>query len=51
MQFPVLPIQVAAGKDEPTAADWADVLATFPLFAGTPRRRLRALVEGATLAE
>jgi len=51
MQFALLPIQLATRKDQPTDADWADVLATFPLFAGTPKRQLRALVEDATFAE
>ena len=37
--------------DRPTAADWADVLATFPLFAGVGKRRLRKLTRNATLAE
>jgi len=37
--------------DRPTASDWADVLATFPLFAGTSKRRLRELARSATLVE
>jgi CRP-like cAMP-binding protein len=37
--------------DRPTPSDWADVLATFPLFAGVSKRRLRKLVRHATLAE
>jgi CRP/FNR family cyclic AMP-dependent transcriptional regulator len=32
-------------------ADWARVLATFPLFAGVSRRRLRSVVRHATVAE
>jgi CRP-like cAMP-binding protein len=31
--------------------DWADVLATFPLFAGVRKRHLRRLVRGARFAE
>ena len=31
--------------------DWADVLATFPLFAGVGKRQLRKLVRNATFAE
>jgi CRP-like cAMP-binding protein len=37
--------------DQPTAADWADVLATFPLFTHVSKRRLRKLARKATLAE
>jgi CRP/FNR family cyclic AMP-dependent transcriptional regulator len=36
--------------DQPTPADWADVLAGFPLFTGVSKRRLRKLVRTATLA-
>lgn len=32
-------------------SEWADVLATFPLFAGAGRRALRRLVEHACFAE
>src|SRR5690242_1783885 len=32
-------------------ADWAEVLATFPLFSGLDKRRLRKLARQATLAE
>jgi hypothetical protein len=32
-------------------SDWAEVLATFPLFSGIPQRRLRKLVRNATIAE
>jgi CRP-like cAMP-binding protein len=31
--------------------DWAEVLATFPLFAGVRKRRLRKLVRHASFAE
>jgi CRP-like cAMP-binding protein len=34
-----------------TEADWAEVLATFPLFAGVSKRQLRKLVRSATFAE
>ena len=32
-------------------SDWAEVLATFPLFSGIAKRRLRKLVRNATVAE
>ena len=38
-------------SDQPTARDWADVLAGFPLFTGISKRRLRKLAREATLAE
>jgi CRP-like cAMP-binding protein len=38
-------------SDRPSAGDWADVLATFPLFAGASKRNLRKLVRKATFAE
>jgi CRP-like cAMP-binding protein len=34
-----------------TDRDWADVLATFPLFAGVGKRQLRKVVRNATFAE
>jgi CRP/FNR family transcriptional regulator, cyclic AMP receptor protein len=34
-----------------TPGDWANVLATFPLFTGVSKRRLRKLARNATLAE
>jgi CRP-like cAMP-binding protein len=37
--------------DQPTAKDWAGVLATFPLFTGVSTRRLRKLARHATCAE
>jgi CRP-like cAMP-binding protein len=37
--------------NQPTPGDWADVLATFPLFTGISKRRLRKLARRATLAE
>jgi CRP-like cAMP-binding protein len=37
--------------DQPTSGDWADVLASFPLFTGVSKRRLRRLACSATLAE
>jgi len=37
--------------DRPTASDWADVLATFPLFAWTSKRRLRELARSARFVE
>ena len=38
-------------EDRAGAGDWADVLATFPLFAAVGKRRLRKLVRSATFAE
>jgi CRP-like cAMP-binding protein len=38
-------------RDYATPADWAEVLAAFPLFAGIAKRRLRELVQHATFAE
>jgi CRP-like cAMP-binding protein len=43
--------QAALTWDRPTAGDWADVLATFPLFSGVRKRQLRKLVREATFAE
>jgi len=37
--------------DRPSAGDWADVLATFPLFTGVRKRQLRKLVHEASFAE
>jgi len=37
--------------EQTNADDWADVLATLPLFEGVGRRRLRRLAEQATIAE
>jgi hypothetical protein len=37
--------------DHAGPSDWAGVLATFPLFSGLPRRRLRRLVRNAPVAE
>jgi CRP-like cAMP-binding protein len=37
--------------DHASPADWAAVLATFPLFADVAERRLRALARHATFAE
>jgi CRP/FNR family transcriptional regulator, cyclic AMP receptor protein len=47
MQIPALTPQ----WDRPTAGDWANVLATFPLFTGVSRRRLRKIARTGTLAE
>jgi CRP/FNR family transcriptional regulator, cyclic AMP receptor protein len=41
----------AVDHDRGSVTDWADVLATFPLFSGLSRRRLRKLVRGASFAE
>jgi CRP-like cAMP-binding protein len=37
--------------DQATLADWVEVLATFPLFSGIAKRRLRKLVRHATFSE
>jgi CRP-like cAMP-binding protein len=37
--------------DQPSTDDWAKVLATFSLFSGISKRRLRKLVRHATIAE
>lgn len=37
--------------DQPSAGDWARVLATFTLFSGISKRRLRKLVRHAKVAE
>ena len=37
--------------DQPSIDDWATVLATFSLFSGISKRRLRKLVRRATIAE
>jgi CRP/FNR family cyclic AMP-dependent transcriptional regulator len=47
LQMPALQPQ----WDRPTAGDWADVLATFPLFTGVSKRRLRKIARNGTLAE
>ena len=47
MQMPALQPQ----WDRPTAGEWTDVLATFPLFTGVSKRRLRKIARNGTLAE
>jgi CRP-like cAMP-binding protein len=37
--------------DRPTASDWADILASFPIFEGVANRRLRKLARKASTAE
>jgi CRP/FNR family cyclic AMP-dependent transcriptional regulator len=37
--------------DQPSTDDWAQVLATFSLFSGISKRRLRKLVRHATITE
>ena len=44
-------MQPIGSWDQAGAADWTDVVATFPLFSGIPKRRLRKLVKQATFAE
>jgi CRP/FNR family transcriptional regulator, cyclic AMP receptor protein len=38
-------------SDQPSSRDWADVLATLPLFSSVPKRRLHRLARQATFAE
>jgi CRP-like cAMP-binding protein len=38
-------------EERATDGDWAEVLATFPLFSGVSKRRLRKLVRGAAFSE
>jgi CRP-like cAMP-binding protein len=38
-------------RERATPSDWARILATFPLFAGVPKRRLRELARQATFKE
>jgi CRP-like cAMP-binding protein len=38
-------------EERASDADWAEVLATFPLFAGIGRRQLRKFVRNATFEE
>jgi CRP-like cAMP-binding protein len=49
--IPMAPLGLTETWDRAGAADWADVLAEFPLFSGIAGRRLRALVRHATFAE
>jgi CPA1 family monovalent cation:H+ antiporter len=50
MQLALPPVGLGY-RDYATPADWAKTLATFPVFAGIPRRRLRELAQDATFAE
>ena len=50
-QIPMQPGGLMNTWDHASATDWTDVLATFPLFSGVPKRRLRKLVRLATFAE
>jgi CRP-like cAMP-binding protein len=49
--MPIAPYGLAGNWDRTEPADWAGVLAGFPLFSGIPRRRLRALARHATFTE
>jgi CRP-like cAMP-binding protein len=51
MQVPMQPQGLMGYWDHPSANDWAKVLATFPLFSGISKRRLRKLLRQATVAE
>jgi CRP/FNR family cyclic AMP-dependent transcriptional regulator len=48
--IPMQPAGLMGYWDHVTPADWAEVLAAFPLFSGIPNRRLRKLVRSATFA-
>ena len=50
MQMAIPPVGLGY-RDQASPADWAEILATFPLFDGIPKRRLRDLVRHATFAE
>jgi len=43
--------QIEPWNPRTSSSDWADVLASFPLFSGIAKRRLRSLVEESTVAE
>jgi CRP/FNR family cyclic AMP-dependent transcriptional regulator len=45
------PQSLTRNWDHPSAGDWAQVLATFSLFSGINKRRLRKLVRHAKVAE
>jgi len=49
--MPMQPFGLIEYWDHAGPADWAEVLATFPLFSGLDKRRLRKLARQATLAE
>jgi CRP/FNR family transcriptional regulator, cyclic AMP receptor protein len=51
MQTPILPGGLMGHWDHVTDADWAEVLAAFPLFTGVAKRKLRKLVRHSTFAE
>ena len=44
-------LAIKVNADRPTDGDWAEVLARIPLFAGVPKRQLRALARSAKTAE
>lgn len=50
-QIPTVPLGLTGDWNHAGPADWAEVLAGFPLFAGIAKRRLRGLARQATLAE
>jgi len=49
--MPMQPFGLMGYWDHAAPADWAEVLATFPLFSGLDKRRLRKLARQATFAE
>jgi CRP/FNR family transcriptional regulator, cyclic AMP receptor protein len=50
MQLP-MPIVISDDRDRVTPSDWARILATFPVFEGIAKRRLRELARESTFAE
>jgi CRP/FNR family transcriptional regulator, cyclic AMP receptor protein len=50
MDLTLLPVRLEL-RDYARPADWADILATFPVFAGISKRRLRELAKDATFEE
>jgi CRP-like cAMP-binding protein len=51
LQTPIMPGGLMGRWDYVSDADWADVLADFPLFTDVAKRRLRKLAARATFAE
>ena len=49
--MPMQPFGLSGYWDHASPADWAEVLATFPVFSGLDKRHLRKLARQATLAE
>jgi CRP-like cAMP-binding protein len=49
--MPMPPLGLAGSRGHADPADWADVLAGFPLFSAIGKRRLRGLARQGTLEE